>query len=64
MDIARGLLSRHDAAQYLGISLRTLDRRTKDGHIAYISSCRGGRVQYQMRELDKYIKKNTHIGGN
>lgn len=54
------LLDRVAAANYLGISIRTLDRRTKEGKIAYISDRPGARVHYQPAELEKYIKRNTH----
>lgn len=54
------LLDRTEAAEYLGISTRTLDRRTKEGKIAYISDRPGARVHYQATELEKYIKRNTH----
>lgn len=56
------LMSRAEAAQYLGISTRTLDRRAAQGKIRYISSCRGGRIQYRDSDLERYIKENTHKG--
>lgn len=60
MLLTRQLLSRQEAAEYLGISTKTLDRRTAEGKIRYISACRGGRVQYRVEHLDKFIKNNTH----
>lgn len=54
------LMDRAMAANYLGISIRTLDRRTREGKIAYVSDRPGARVHYQSSELDKYIKRSTH----
>ena len=59
-EIMTSLLSRTEAAQYLGISTRTLDRRSKSGCIPYISSCPGGRIHYRREALEKYIRQNTH----
>ena len=56
------LMSRAEAAQYLGISTRTLDRRVAEGKIRYISSCRGGKIHYRDSDLERYIKENTHKG--
>lgn len=52
------LLSRSKAAEYLGISVRTLDRRTKARQISFVRPRRGGKVQYLQRDLDHYIEKN------
>ncbi|MBQ2782584.1 MAG: helix-turn-helix domain-containing protein [Oscillospiraceae bacterium] len=51
------LMTRSQAAEYLAISIRTLDRRTKAHQIPVIRPRRGGKVQYLRRDLDKYIEK-------
>ena len=56
------LMSRIEAAKFLGVSTRTLDRRAAEGKIRYISSCRGGRIHYRDSDLERYIKENTHEG--
>lgn len=53
------LMSRIEAAQYLRISVRTLDRRTREGKIPYVSDHHGARVHYRITDLDAYIKKST-----
>jgi excisionase family DNA binding protein len=52
------LLSRPEAAQYLGISVRTLDRRTSEGKIRYVSDRRGARVTYREKDLEDYVNKH------
>ena len=52
------LLSRSKAAEYLGISVRTLDRRTKARQIPVVRPRPGGKVQYLRRDLDRFIEKN------
>lgn len=54
------LLSRSDAATYLGISVRTLDRLAHAGKIPYVSDRPGARVRYLQRDLDNYIRQHTH----
>ncbi|MEL4896038.1 helix-turn-helix domain-containing protein [Crocosphaera sp. Alani8] len=43
-------ISKQDAAQYLGISLRALERYTQQGRIGvkYIKGKRGRQARYQM----------------
>lgn len=50
------LKTRSEAAEYLRISVRTLDRRHKDGRIPCVSDQRYGRVLYRQKDLDSYIK--------
>jgi len=52
------LLSRAEAAEYLRISVRTLDRRAHEGKIRFVSDRRGARVHYRQEDLDKYIKNH------
>ena len=55
--ITARLLSRDEAAQYLGISVRTLDRLRATGHLRYIAECKHARVRFTQNDLDKYIRK-------
>lgn len=50
------LKTRSEAAEYLRISVRTLDRRHKEGRIPCVSGQRYGRVLYRQKDLDSYIK--------
>jgi len=50
-------LSRKEAATYLGISLRTLDRYTKRNRLTYANI--GRRVLYTKDSLDAFIKSCT-----
>ena len=45
-----GLLSREAAAEYLGVSTRTLDRIRAGGELAYVKL--GGRIAYLAEDLD------------
>ena len=54
------LLSRQEGAQYLRISMRTLDRLVRQGRIGYISAGHGCRVLFRERDLVEYLKKNSH----
>lgn len=49
------LLSREQAAMYLGISVRTLDRKRMDGQIPYISECKHARVRFFEKDLNRYL---------
>lgn len=62
MDSAK-ILSRYEAAEYLRISVRTLDRRQQEGRIQYISDRKHARVQYLQRDLDAYIQRCRKKGG-
>lgn len=53
------LYSRNQAAEYLGISVRTLDRLAERREIAYIQPEKGYRVQYTAKALDDYLTRNT-----
>lgn len=52
------LLNRCEAASMLRISTRTLDRRCREGKIAYIADKRGARVMFREADLEAYISKN------
>lgn len=52
------LLTRHEAAAKLAISLRTLDLQIANGNI---SVCRiGGAVRFRPTALDYFIEANEH----
>lgn len=57
------LMSKKEAAEYLKISQRTLDRRREGGRIPCISDHKGARVHYRQDDLDKYIKVCTRRVG-
>lgn len=50
-----GLLSREAAAEYLGVSTRTLDRIRAAGDLAYVKL--GGRIAYLAEDLDAYVRR-------
>ena len=60
-----GALSRHNAAAYLGIGVRTLDNLTRQGKIRRVQfELEGGRgsrkrprVAYRKEELDRYLQE-------
>jgi len=49
------LFTRTEAAEVLRISVRTLDRRTREGKIHYLSDGRGARVYYRLTDLEAYL---------
>lgn len=53
------LFLRTEAAEYLGISTRTLDRLTHSRKIAFIQPAKGCRVQFAQKALDEYLTRNT-----
>lgn len=53
------LLSRAEAAAYLGISMKLLDEFRKSGIIAYIQRVPGGKVFFNREELRQL--KATHM---
>lgn len=53
------LFLRTEAAEYLGISTRTLDRLTHSREITFIQPAKGCRVQFSQKALDEYLTRNT-----
>lgn len=51
----QGLMSRESAAEYLGISTRTLDRLRAGGELAYVKL--GGKIAYLEDDLVAYIRR-------
>ena len=52
------LLSRSEAAAMLRVSTRTLDRRCREGKIAYIADRPGARVMFRVADLETYLTKH------
>jgi len=54
-----GILTRREAAQYMRLSVRTLDKLGQRGDIPYSKLGNGirSRVVYQRRDLDAYIER-------
>ncbi len=48
--------SKKQAAQYLNISVRSLDTHTKDAKIKYTRA--GGKILFKKSDLDSYLLKN------
>ena len=53
------LVSRRDAAAFLGISARTFDRLQKDNAIPYVLIRK--RRRYLVSDLDSYVRSNRSI---
>ena len=56
------LMSRAEAARYLGISPRTLSRRIDEGSLPFVRTCKHGRVYFRKSDLDDFIKKHIYTG--
>lgn len=54
------LLTRKQAAEWLGVSEDTLDVERRAGRIAYIQSKPGGKVQIREDALEEYLARSTH----
>ncbi|NCC87155.1 MAG: DNA-binding protein [Clostridia bacterium] len=54
------LLSRKDAAKYLGISITTLDAARNNGLISYVQYVENGCVYFTDAALLEYIAKCTY----
>ena len=56
---SNGNLTRKEAAEYLRISVRTLDKLAQKGEIPYSKLGNGvrARVLYQQRTLDAYLER-------
>lgn len=62
--ITPALKTRSEAAAYLGVSPRTLSRRVDEGALPVVRACRHGRMQFRQKDLDDYIRRNTHTRKN
>ena len=54
------MLTRKEAADYLGVSLTTLDSARSNGRIAYVQYVENGSVFFTETALDEYIARCTH----
>jgi excisionase family DNA binding protein len=52
----RRLLVLDEAAEYLGIRPRTLEKLAHDGHMAYVKL--GRATRYDLADLDAYVDRN------
>jgi len=51
------MMTRKEAAQYLGISLSTLDRAREDRKIAFIQYTPGGAVLFEEKDVADYMER-------
>ncbi len=54
------LITRKEAAQFLGISIATLDAARSNGQISYVQYVENGCVYFTEAGLQEYIAKSTH----
>ena len=54
------LMNRKEAAEYLGISLKSLDDARRGGSIAYVRYSDNGRIYFTEAALQEYIARCTH----
>lgn len=54
------MLTRKEAAKFLGISLATLDAARNNGLISYIQYVENGCVYFSEANLQEYIARSTH----
>lgn len=54
------LITRKEAAQFLGISIATLDAARSNGLISYVQYVENGCVYFTEAGLQEYIAKATH----
>jgi len=55
--VADPVLSREEAAKYLGTTTRTLDRLASDGHLPRVKF--GTRTVFKVSDLTKLIERNS-----
>ena len=58
--MARNLLTRKEAAERLGMSVKTLDSERSTGHLTYIQRKPGGKVQITEDAIAEYLARATH----
>ena len=51
--------TRAEAAEYCGMSTRTIDRMRNGGVFRYYQTCPNGKVFIPQSELDAHFRKNT-----
>ncbi len=62
MKITIDLFTREDAAKYLRISIRYLDKLLSDGEIQKVQYRPGGRVFIDKADLDEFIENSKRYG--
>jgi len=57
--VQRDFLTRHEAAEHLRVSVRSIDQKASDGKIPYykLGNRATSRVVFKLRDLKKYIEK-------
>ena len=56
----KGMFTRKEAAEYLGISVTTLDSARNNGKIAYVQYVENGSVFFTETALEEYVARCTH----
>ena len=56
----QNLISRKQAAEILGISIKTLDQARLSGQISFVQFVENGCVYFTETAIDEYIAKYTH----
>ena len=56
----QNLISRKQAAEMLGISIKTLDQARINGQIAFVQFVENGCVYFTETAIEEYIAKSTH----
>ena len=56
----QNLITRKEAAEILGISVKTLDQARLNGLIAYVQFVENGCVYFTEAAIEEYIAKCTH----
>ena len=57
---SKGMFTRKEAAEYLGISVTTLDSARNNGKIAYVQYVENGSVFFTVSALEEYVARCTH----
>jgi predicted site-specific integrase-resolvase len=56
VDVAsRELVSNQEAAEFLGVSIQTLDRYRRRGRLCPVQIVPRGRVRYRLRDLERLL---------
>ena len=62
MNVTKNYFSRKEAAEYMGISTRTLDRYRNDGLLPYYSQGPAHKVFISADNIEKFMEKHCHKG--
>jgi len=55
----RALLNRRASAAYLGVSVWTVDRLVRAGHLKPLQLTRGGKLMFRVRDLNAFVEKRA-----